>query len=144
MDTFREIFSRLPTSASQELVLLPPAVIGQIEEIRLRCGQLPRILYGKTEKTLTRITTREDLQKTLHNLIKFAVCFSHYDLAPFYSSDDAFHHLVLHRTIVPFCYVLVYRTKLLIYFTITCQVCYNKRIESISSSFIFIAETCIY
>ena len=53
----------MPTSASQELVLLPPAVIGQIEEIRLRCGQLPRILYGKTEKTLTRITTREDLQK---------------------------------------------------------------------------------
>ena len=72
MDTFREIFSRLPTSASQELVLLPPAVIGQIEEIRLRCGQLPRILYGKSEKTLTRITTREDLQKTLHNLIKFS------------------------------------------------------------------------
>ena len=81
MDTFREIFSRLPTSASQELVLLPPAVIGQIEEIRLRCGQLPRILYGKTEKTLTRITTREDLQKTLHNLIKFSYYAYEDDLA---------------------------------------------------------------
>ena len=81
MDTFREIFSRLPTSASQELVLLPPAVIGQIEEIRLRCGQLPRILYGKSEKTLTRITTREDLQKTLHNLIKFSYYAYEDDLA---------------------------------------------------------------
>lgn len=81
MDTFREILNRLPPSVSQELSLLPPAVTGQIEEIRLRCGQWPRIQYGKNEKSLTRIVTKEDLQKTLNNLIKFSYYAYEDDLA---------------------------------------------------------------
>ena len=43
MDTFREILVRLPSSVRQELEALPNAVTGEIEEIRLRCGQHVRL-----------------------------------------------------------------------------------------------------
>lgn len=81
MNTFGEILNRLPPHISQELSILPDAVVSQLEEIRLRCGQSVKVHYGGREKKLTRITTKEDLQKTLNNLIKFSYYAYEDDLA---------------------------------------------------------------
>ena len=52
MDTFREILVRLPSSVRQELEALPDAVTGEIEEIRLRCGQHVRLQTANGEKII--------------------------------------------------------------------------------------------
>lgn len=81
MDTFREILNRLPPNIGWELSMLPASIISEIEEIRLRCGQNIKIQWGKNEKNLTRIVTKEDLQKTLNSLIRFSYYAYEDDLA---------------------------------------------------------------
>lgn len=94
MDTFGEILSKLPDDISRELELLPPQVIQQTEEIRLICGQSVRIQYGKDEKTLTKIITKEDLQRILNNLIKFSYYAYEDDLAKWICNDRRQGHRV--------------------------------------------------
>jgi stage III sporulation protein AA len=81
MDTFREILNRLPASISSELSILPPALISELEEIRIRCGQRINLRYGSNEKNLTRVITKDDLQKILNSLIKFSYYSYEEDLA---------------------------------------------------------------
>lgn len=81
MNAFGEILNRLPPGISYELSMLPDTVVSELEEIRLRCGQSIKIQYGNREKNLTRITTKEELQKTLNNLIKFSYYAYEDDLA---------------------------------------------------------------
>ena len=93
MDTFGEILSKLPDDISRELELLPPQVIQQTEEIRLICGQSVRIQYGKDEKTLTKIITKEDLQRILNNLIKFSYYAYEDDLAKGFVTIEGGHRV---------------------------------------------------
>lgn len=81
MDTFAEILNRLPPEISRELEALPLHIIAELEEIRLRCGQSVGIQYGKSQKRLSRTVTKEDLQRTLNNLIKFSYYAYEEDLA---------------------------------------------------------------
>lgn len=81
MNNFREILSRLPAAVGQELSALPPSLTDKIEEIRMRCGHSVRVHYGNGERSLARVVTKEDLQKTLNNLIKFSYYAYEEDLA---------------------------------------------------------------
>ena len=93
MDTFGEILRRLPDNISSELEMIPPPVIRQTEEIRLICGQSVRIRYGQEEKRLTRIVTKEDLQRTLNNLIKFSYYAYEDDLAKGFITIEGGHRV---------------------------------------------------
>ena len=65
----------------------------QTEEIRLICGQSVRIQYGKDEKTLTKIITKEDLQRILNNLIKFSYYAYEDDLAKGFVTIEGGHRV---------------------------------------------------
>ncbi len=81
MEKYQEILNRLPATVGYELSMLPYDVIEHLEEIRLRCGQSIKLKYGNKEKSLSRITTKEDLQSTLASLIKFSYYAYEEDLA---------------------------------------------------------------
>ena len=81
MENFAEILRALPPAVSEELTIASAAIADELEEIRLRCGQSVRLRYGGGEKTLARIVTKEDLQRSLHNLIKFSYYAYEEDLA---------------------------------------------------------------
>ena len=71
MDTFREILGRLPSSIRQELEILPNSVIGEIEEIRLRCGQQVRLQTAAGEKIISHVVTADELVKAVNSFIKY-------------------------------------------------------------------------
>lgn len=101
MDTFREILNRLPSSISYELSLLPSNIIMEIEEIRLRCGQRTIITYGKYEKALTKVITKDDLHKILNSLIKFSYYAYEEDLAKGFITISGGHRVgICGKTVV--------------------------------------------
>ena len=81
MSNFNDILEKLPGSIRKELETLPKEIINEIEEIRLRCGQNPIVLYKTKEKILSSITSKEDLQNTLNALIKYSYYAFEEDLA---------------------------------------------------------------
>lgn len=81
MSNFNDILEKLPESIRKELETLPKEIINEIEEIRLRCGQNPIVLYKTKEKILSSITSKEDLQNTLNALIKYSYYAFEEDLA---------------------------------------------------------------
>lgn len=81
MSSFIDILNKLPENLHQELCSIPTDLINTLEEIRLRCGQSPILQFDNGEKVLTKVITREDLQKTLNNLIKFSYYAYEEDLA---------------------------------------------------------------
>ena len=60
----KQVLQILPREAAQALDGLPEA---QIEEIRLRCGQVPSVLRRSVEQTLPHCgrTPQQELQRTL-------------------------------------------------------------------------------
>lgn len=93
MDTFREILVRLPSSVRQELEALPDAVTGEIEEIRLRCGQHVRLQTAKGEKIISHIVTAEELVKILNSLIKYSYYAYEEDLAKGFVTIEGGHRV---------------------------------------------------
>lgn len=93
MNAFREILSRLPASVCQELEILPDADIRELQEVRLRCGQRIVLRYDGREKSLVRIVSREDLQKTLNNLIKHSYYAYEEDLAKGFVTIEGGHRV---------------------------------------------------
>ena len=93
MDTFREILVRLPSSVRQELEALPNAVTGEIEEIRLRCGQHVRLQTAKGEKIISHIVTAEELVKILNSLIKYSYYAYEEDLAKGFVTIEGGHRV---------------------------------------------------
>ena len=81
MSNFNDILKKLPWSIRKELGTLPKKIVNEIEEIRLRCGQNPIVLYKTKEKILSSITSKEDLQNTLNALIKYSYYAFEEDLA---------------------------------------------------------------
>ena len=93
MDTFREILSRLPSSVRQELEMLPNSVIGEIEEIRLRCGQQVRLQTSAGEKIISHIVTGDELVKALNSLIKYSYYAYEEDLAKGFVTIEGGHRV---------------------------------------------------
>ena len=93
MDTFREILVRLPSSVRQELEALPDAVTGEIEEIRLRCGQHVRLQTANGEKIISHIVTAEELVKILNSLIKYSYYAYEEDLAKGFVTIEGGHRV---------------------------------------------------
>ncbi len=93
MNTFGEIVSKLPAPIRQELEILPQSVVKEIEEIRLRCGQNLRLQTGNVENIISHIVTREDLIKTLNNLIKFSYYAYEEDLAKGFVTIEGGHRV---------------------------------------------------
>ena len=81
MKKFNDIFSKLPDSLNKELSALPDSIIENIEEIRFRCGQHVTLQYNNSEKILSKVITKDDLQQTLNNLIKYSYYAYEEDLA---------------------------------------------------------------
>lgn len=81
MDALRQILSRLPEQISAEIGSLPDEITRQAEEIRLRCGRQVIISFRNKEKLLSTAVTKDDLQRTLNNLIKFSYHAYEDDLA---------------------------------------------------------------
>lgn len=93
MNTFREILSRLPSSICQELEILPDNDLKCLEEVRLRCGQRITLRFTGREKNLTRIVTKDDLQKILNNLIKYSYYAYEEDLAKGFVTIEGGHRV---------------------------------------------------
>lgn len=93
MNAFREILSRLPASVCQELEILPDADLRELQEVRLRCGQRIVLRYDGREKSLVRIVSKEDLQKTLNNLIKHSYYAYEEDLAKGFVTIEGGHRV---------------------------------------------------
>ena len=101
MSTFREILSRLPSSMCRELEMLPDADIKDLEEIRLRCGQRVLLRCAGREKSLTQLTSKEDLQKILNNLIKYSYYAYEEDLAKGFVTIEGGHRVgICGKTVV--------------------------------------------
>ena len=81
MNNFNEILFRLPDEIRDEISLLPKEMISKVEEIRLRSGQYPNILYGNHEKDLSTKVTKDHLRTTLNALIKYSYYAYEEDLA---------------------------------------------------------------
>ena len=93
MDTFREILNRLPPSVYHELSLLPQADVESLQEIRLRCGQRIALRMSGREKHLTRVVSKEDLNKILASLIKFSYYAYEEDLARGFITIEGGHRV---------------------------------------------------
>ena len=93
MDTFREILDRLPSSIRQELEVLPNSVIGEIEEIRLRCGQQVRLQTAAGEKIISHIVTADELVRALNSLIKYSYYAYEEDLAKGFVTIEGGHRV---------------------------------------------------
>jgi len=93
MNTFREILNRLPSSICQELEMLPPMELKDLEEIRLRCGQRIALRCAGRERSLVRIVGKEDLQKILNNLIKYSYYAYEEDLAKGFITIEGGHRV---------------------------------------------------
>ena len=81
MDSFNDILKKLPKVISYELLLLPQNIIVNLEEIRLRCGFRTILQYNNTEKQLTKVISKEDLEDALNSIIKFSYYAYEEDLA---------------------------------------------------------------
>lgn len=93
MNSFRKILEMLPPSIAEELKLMPMTTIQQIEEIRLRCG-VPVILNCSCgERNLAGSITKEELQQTLNNLIKFSYYAYQDDLAKGFVTIEGGHRV---------------------------------------------------
>ncbi len=93
MNSFRKILEMLPPSITEELKLMPMTTIQQIEEIRLRCG-VPVILNCSCgERNLAGSITKEELQQTLNNLIKFSYYAYQDDLAKGFVTIEGGHRV---------------------------------------------------
>lgn len=93
MDTFREILNRLPPPVYHELSLLPQADVESLQEIRLRCGQRIALRMNGREKNLTRVVSKEDLNKILASLIKFSYYAYEEDLARGFITIEGGHRV---------------------------------------------------
>lgn len=93
MDTFREITEKMPFAIEQILKGVPSSIIHEIEEIRLRCGQNVRLQCGTRERSLPCQVSREDLQKTLNNLIQFSYYAYEEDLAKGFVTIEGGHRV---------------------------------------------------
>ena len=101
MNAFREILSKMPASVYQELERLPDADLQELREIRLRCGMRIALRYDGREKSLIRIISREDLQKTLNNLIKHSYYAYEEDLAKGFVTIEGGHRVgICGKTVV--------------------------------------------
>lgn len=93
MEIIYEITEKLPSGISGEIEVLPDTFKNTIEEIRLRCGQRVCLLHTEGEKFLTRIVTKEDLSKTLNNLIKYSYYAYEDDLAKGFVTIEGGHRV---------------------------------------------------
>lgn len=93
MNTLDTILKKLPAHLVKDLTDIPRSLSDQLEEIRLICGQPVKISFKKSEKFLTEIISKEDLQNTLNNLIKFSYYAYEEDMAKGFVTIEGGHRV---------------------------------------------------
>ena len=93
MNNFEEILKKLPGSISGELKCLPASIIGDIEEIRLRCGRNIRLKTHLSEKVIPHLVTAEELRSTLNSLVKYSFYAYEQDLAKGFVTIEGGHRV---------------------------------------------------
>lgn len=93
MNNFEDILKKLPGSISGELKCLPVSIIGDTEEIRLRCGRNIRLKTHLSEKVIPHLVTSEELRSTLNSLIKYSFYAYEQDLANGFVTIEGGHRV---------------------------------------------------
>ena len=93
MNRFEEILKKLPDSISDDLNRLPASIIGDLEEVRLRCGRNIRLKTHLSEKVIPHLVTQEELRSTLNSLIKYSFYAYEQDLARGFVTIEGGHRV---------------------------------------------------
>lgn len=93
MDNFYQITSRLPAAIGDVLSRLSETDVRRTEEIRFRAGQMILVRCGNLQKKLDYVTSPQDLQQIINNLIQYSFYAYEEDLAKGFITIEGGHRV---------------------------------------------------